>query len=216
MPNTKDHLEITGLHMKKRLLAATLLCAVCLAGCSVEVPEDVFKEKYPIGAEVELGGVKFNIYKVDAEDEELYLLARESIATTLYSDSEHRGDDLHDYVGSYVYDYIEDFADDLQDNQGIELIWAGLIDAEDLSEIGSFESSGGLSGRPYHAGDDTPEFVTCEDSYWVGGYCKFDTYSWAYHNGYYDMEQCYKNEYGVRPAICVKAEVLENAQDKRC
>ena len=198
--------------MRRHVLIAALAGVLCLTGCNVEIPEDVFAEKYPIGTEVELGGTKFNIYKVDPEDEEIYLLARESIATTLYSDSEHQGDDVHDYVGSYVYDYIEDFSYDLQVNQGIDLVWSGLIDEEDLSDLGKFTHSDGLSGRPYYAGDETPEFVTCVDTYWVGGYCKYDTYSWAYSHGCYDMEQCDEHEYGVRPAICVKADVIERTQ----
>lgn len=200
--------------MRRHVLIAALAGMLCLTGCNVEIPEDVFAEKYPIGTEVELGDTKFNIYKVNAKEEELYLLAQESIGTTLYSDREHRGNNMNDYVGSYVYDYIEDYADELQDELGIDLIWYGLIDELDLYDIGKFRHSSGLSGRPYYLSDETPDFVSYVDTYWVGGYCKYNTYSWEYSNGCYDMEQCDEHEYGVRPVICVKADVIEDTQNQ--
>ncbi len=103
----------------KKLLIVLMVCIFCFVGCSVKtsteketqtnensIAEDTKAEKtstsevteknenlskkYNIGDKVELGGVAFNIYKID-NNAGIYLLAQSSVATTSFSDEEHSG-----------------------------------------------------------------------------------------------------------------------------
>ena len=197
--------------MKKRfvIFLVSILCMVCLVGCtegmeSTETKE-VLSDKYSIGDEVDFGGNKLNIYKIDDTNNELYLMAQESVATTPYSDDEHSGFDDNEYEGSLVEEYVNAYVDGLED-KGIVVKDSGIIDEEDLYALG-FKHSDGLSGLPYSV-DDAPYFVTSVEYYWVGGYCKYDTMSWAYYEGYIDTQPC-ENEYGVRPIIVIDPAELE-------
>lgn len=211
----------------KKLLIVLMVCIFCFVGCSVKtsteketqtnensIAEDTKAEKtstsevteknenlskkYNIGDKVELGGVAFNIYKID-NNAGIYLLAQSSVATTSFSDEEHSGYNANVYEGSLVEDYVNEFVDDLED-KGITIKSSGIIDKDDLYELG-FKHSDGLSGRPYSI-DDAPKFVTYEDDFWVGGYCKYNTYSWSYTKGLLDVNPC-DEEYGVRPIIII-------------
>lgn len=150
-----------------------------------------------IGKEVEVGGVKFYVYKIDGED--IYLLAKENVAKTCFSDNEHQGSYVHSYEGSLVEDYVNYFVHDLED-KGAVIKSSGIIDKDDLYDLG-FKHSDGLSGRPYSY-EYVYDFVDYQDTYWVGGYCKYDTYSWVYSYGLLDTQKC-SDEYGVRPIIVV-------------
>lgn len=206
----------------KKYLIILMICIFCLAGCSekksaekdvqteeTSIREDaqikeILSEKYSIGDEVELCGVKFNIYKINDDNNELYLLAQSNIATTIFSDGEHN------YEGSLVEGYVNRFVDDFED-KGVVIKASGIIDKDDLYELG-FIHSDGLSGLPYKYGD-TPEFVNYEDKYWVGGYCKYETRSWAYSYGLLDTQSC-DDEYGVRPIIVVEpSEINKQIQE---
>ncbi len=46
------------------------------------------------------------------------------------------------------------------------------------------------------------------NSYWVGGYCKYETRSWAYSYETLDTQPC-EDEYGVRPVIVVEPSELD-------
>lgn len=211
--------------MKKIIMI--LVCILCLVGCSIDESIDnsngseptdnsaelnsteskdsgnndidSFSEPYSIGDEVKLGDVKFNIYKIDEDTNELYLLAQSNIATTVFSNSERSYKYQHDYEGSLVEGYVNKFVHDLEDN-GYIIKSSGIIDKDDLYELG-FKKSDGLSGLPYCV-DNTPEFVTYEDKYWVTGYCRYESMSWAYYRGQLDTESC-DEEYGVRPIVVV-------------
>jgi len=157
-------------------------------------------DDYSVGDEIDLGGVIFNIYKIDEHENEIYLLAQNSIATTMFSDDERPYDEQHNYEGSLVEGYVNRFVDDLED-KGIIIKESGIIDKDDLYELG-FIHSDGLSGRPYRA-DEAMDFVKKENTYWVGGYCKYETMSWAYDYGKLDTESC-EEEYGVRPIVVIE------------
>lgn len=211
----------------KKLLLLVLVLIFCLAGCSDDTSyentspneeyietgidttnevEDETTEKvvsiddFSLFDEVDLSGEKFNIYKIDKVNNQLYLLAAKNIATTTFSDSERHYQQAHNYEGSLVETYVDNYVYDLED-KGYDIISSGIIDEEDLYALG-FEKSGGLSGLPYEVGSNTPNFVSNEDTYWVGGYCKYETRAWAFKEGYLDTESC-DDEYGVRPVIVV-------------
>ena len=188
------------------IMILSILCIFCLVGCTEETePKEVASDKYSIGDEIDFGGTKFNIYKIDDDNNELYLITQESVATTPFSDDEHSGYDDNEYEGSLVEDYVNAFVDSVED-KGIVVKESGIISEEDLYALG-FKYSDGLSGRPYLV-DDAPEFVTNVDLYWVGGYCKYNTMSWAYFEGKLDSKSC-DSEYGVRPIIVIDPAELD-------
>lgn len=158
-------------------------------------------DNYSIGDEIDIGGIKFNIYKINDTDNELYLLAQQNIATTQFSDDERSYKQLHNYEGSLVEGYINRFVDTLED-KGIVIKASGIIEKDDLYELG-FIHSDNLSGLPYKCGDTTPDFVKSEKSYWLGGYCKYETRSWVYFEEKIDTQSC-DDEYGVRPVIIIE------------
>lgn len=196
----------------KKLFAVLLVYIFCLAGCSFDYQADnsllsanAPSSKYNIGDEVELGNVKFNIYKIDDVNNELYLLAQSNIATTTFSDDGRSYKCQHDYEGSLVEAYVRKFVHDLED-VGYYIKSSGIIDKDDLYALG-FKHSDSLSGRPY-LNDSSPEFVRFEDTYWVTGYCQYETMSWAYSFGQLEPESC-KEEYGVRPAIIIEPSEID-------
>lgn len=196
----------------KKVFAVLLVCILCLTGCSFDdSPDDnsssadTLSNQYNIGDEVELGAVRFNIYKIDEVNNELYLLAQSNIATTAFSDDERSYKYQHDYEGSLVEAYVRKFVHDLED-KGYVIKSSGIIDKDDLYELG-FKHSDGLSGRPYLV-DSAPEFVKYENMYWVAGYCEYETMSWAYSFGQLDSEPC-EDEYGVRPVIIIEPSEID-------
>ncbi len=191
----------------KRVLAILIISVFCLVGCSKKDIKKNLSEKYNIGEEVNLYGTNFNIYKINDEDNELYLLAKNNIATTPFSDNEHSGYNPNVYEDSLVEDYVNEFVDDLED-KGLHIKSSGIIDKEDLYELG-FEHSKGLSGLPYRYKGDL-KFVKSEDEYWVGGYCKYQTRSWVYKYGILDTESC-DDEYGIRPIIVISPSEVDEA-----
>lgn len=198
--------------MMKKILVVLLMGIICLTGCSEGTSTNCDKkkvdapsEKYKIGDEIELCGKGFNVYKIDDEKNELYLMAQNNIASTTFSDSERSYKEVHDYEGSLVERYVDEFVNDLE-SEGVEIKSSGIIDKDDLYALG-FEDSDGLSGLPYRA-DTAEEFVKNEDKYWVGGYCKYESRAWAYYLGTLDTQPC-DDEYGVRPIVVLDAEELE-------
>lgn len=180
-----------------------------LVGCSVEdsarVSSDLSKansKEYYIGDEVILAGEAFNVYKVN--DDELYLIAQTTLDETTFSDSEREQKYMHEYEGSLVEVQVNHFVDALQD-AGIVVNNSGIIDKEDLIEIG-FDTDG-LNGTQYKLGD-APDFIKREDSFWVGGYCKYDTYAWAYRNSILTTQKC-EDEYGIKPIIVINKSEAE-------
>lgn len=208
--------------MKKILtnLFFVIICffsLICLTGCASNinldnsVEEDEFSQievnlkEYNIGDEILLGNISFNIYKIDYSKNEVYLFAENNIATTKFSDKERYYTEWHNYEGSLVENYITLFVNDLED-KGYIIKSSGIIDKDDLYRL-NFKDSENLSGLPYKA-DESYEFVKNEKNYWVGGYCKYETRSWAYVDGMLDTESCDK-EYGVRPIIVIDAKELK-------
>ncbi len=156
-------------------------------------------KQYNVGDEVVLGDVKFNIYKIE-KNNELYLLAQKNIATTTFSDSERPYDEAHNYEGSLVEGYVKKFVDGLED-KGYTIKKSGIIDKDDLYSLG-FEKSVTVSGRPYMC-KNTPDFVKLEKNYWLSGYYRVDTYQWVYFDEKIDTKSC-DDEYGVRPTIVIE------------
>lgn len=183
---------------KKSLVLVTAV--MCLAGCTYASSEkSKLSDSYNVGDEITLADTVFNVYKIDDFNSELYLLAQNSIATTKYSDDSHQGSYVHSYEGSIVEDYVDEFEKKLEQN-GVDVVSSGLIDEDDLYKLG-FEDSDGLSGRPYHytGGYD---FISSDENFWVGGYCKYETMSWVYNHGYLDPDSC-DAEYNLRPMIVI-------------
>ena len=168
-----------------------------------EKKKETSSKEYKIGDDVQLGDEKFNVYKIDGK--ELYLMAQSVVATTTFSDDERTYKEQHKYEGSLVEGYVNKFVDKLED-KGYTIKTSGIIEQEDLYELG-FKHSDGLSGRPYKI-DGAPGFVSSTESYWVGGYCKYETMSWAYVSGTLDPQSC-DNEYGVRPVIVIKSSEVD-------
>lgn len=190
----------------KKFLVLLLMCVFCLTGCSEDGSSDeAISEKYSIGEEVELGGVLFNIYKIDDSNNELYLLAQSNVGTTTFSDSERPYDEQHDYEGSLVEGYVNKFVDELED-KGYSIKSSGIIDKDDLYNLG-FVDSVTKSGRPYIC-EEVPEFVKYEENYWLSGYYKVETYSWVYSNEEIDTQSC-EDEYGVRPIIVIEPSEID-------
>lgn len=196
--------------MKKSIIWLIItLFMFALVGCSVEdsdgVSSDLSKEsskEYCIGDEVILAGEAFNVYKVN--DDELYLMAQTTLDKTTFSDSEREQKYMHEYEGSLVEGQVNRFVDALQD-AGIVVNDSGIIYKEDLIEIG-FDTDG-LNGTQYKLGDAS-DFIKHEDSFWVGGYCKYDTYAWAYQNSILTTQKC-EDEYGVKPIIVINKSEAE-------
>lgn len=205
--------------MKKFFIIITI-AILCLSGCAQEIYDnensnleetqsthvptssDIIKaEEYDIGDEIELGGIKFNIYKKDDGKNELFLLAQSNIATTSFSDSERSYNNYNDYEGSLVEGYINRFVDGLED-KGYNIKASGMMDKDDLYDLG-FANSVTVSGRPYVC-ENVPDFVKYEDSYWLSGYYKVDKYVWVYSYEKIYTEKC-DSEHGVRPAIVIDA-----------
>lgn len=190
----------------KKIIMLFAMCVLCLTGCSEQATtETLLSSIYDVGEEVELGGVKFNIYKIDDKHNELYLLAKESIASTVFYDDEHKGSNVHSYEGSLIEDYINEFVDKIE-NKGVNIVDSGLIDEEDLYELG-FRHSDGLSGLPYYY-NGTQDYISYEENFWVGGYCKYQTRSWVYSNGTLDTQPC-DSEYNIRPIIIISSSEIE-------
>lgn len=181
-----------------------------LVACSVEdsdgVSSDLSKEsskEYHVGDEVVLAGEAFNVYKVD--DDELYLMAQIILDETTFSDSEREQKYMHEYEGSLVEGQVNRFVDTLQDT-GIEINDSGIINKDDLIEL-ALESDGKL-GDGYVMRENAPNFITREDTFWVDGYSKYDTYAWAFAYGSLEKEKC-EDEYGVRPVIVINKSETE-------
>lgn len=195
--------------MKKTIILVVLVgccCSTAFSWFHKEPEEPALSDTYSIGDSVELGGTNFNIYKVDDDEKEIYLLAHDCIASTPYSDESHSGDYLNSYSGSLVQESVDNFVSGLED-AGVEVNSSGLIDTDDLQSLG-FEHSDGLSGLPYHYAGDY-DFISPEEQFWVGGYCRYNTRAWAYDAGYLDSHSC-DEVFGVRPTIVVSPEVLES------
>lgn len=151
----------------------------------------------------------FNVYKVDDDNQVLYLMAQRNVAFTKFSNSERERRYLNDYEGSLVEGYVNRFVDDLE-NSGIVVQSSGIIDKYDLIDLG-FEQDG-LGGVRHKIGT-APDFIKYENSFWVGGYCKYDTAAWAYSYGTLSSESC-EEEYGVRPIIVISADELDKPLQK--
>ena len=201
--------------MKKNIfLIMIMVCMFSLVGCSAAdsdgASNDSSKEdgkEYLIGDEIVLAGEKFNVYKVN--DDELYLIAQTTLDETAFSDSEREQKYMHEYEGSLVEGQVNRFVDTLQD-AGIVVNDSGIIDKEDLIELG-FDTDG-LNGTQYKLAD-APDFIKHEDCFWVGGYCKYDTYAWAYQNSSLTTQKC-EDTYGVRPIIVInKSEAEKPVQE---
>jgi len=202
----------------KKILYCLVGFILCLSGCSDIAfsesnsvtpdtsSDEVLSDKYTIGDEIIFGDTKFYIYKIDDNIDEIYLLAQSNIAYTAFSDRERDLIYANDYEGSFAEDYVNRFVDDLED-MGYVIKSSGIPDMEDIYDLGFCDSST-LSGRPYLL-DNTPSFICAEDTFWLDGYYKVDTYKWAYTYGQIDTESCYDNEYGVRPAIIVDASEID-------
>lgn len=90
-----------------------LTAFIILVTITLKEEKNFLSNIYSIGDEIELGGVFFNIYKIDNYNDEIYLLAQKNIALTPFHDEKESKDSL-------VTGYINEFAAYLQ-NMGVEL-----------------------------------------------------------------------------------------------
>lgn len=189
-----------GANELKKIAVIAVVFAVYLIGCtSTETQKPVLSDSYNIGDEIMLADTAFNVYKIDDSKDELYLLAQNSIAKTKYSDDDHEGAYANSYENSIIESYVDEFVENLE-QQNIDIISSGLIDEEDLYNLG-FERSGGLSGLPYRY-TQKYDFIRNGESFWVGGYCKYHSMTWVYDYGSLDADSCDK-EYDLRPALVI-------------
>lgn len=197
--------------MKRWITALCLiLLLVALAGCdNVDEKTDTVSDKYNIGDEVGLAGMKFNIYKIDDDKGELSLMAQKSIQTVAFLDAEK--EITNDYEGSLIEKKVNRFVDDLED-AGIVVNSSGIIDKDDLIGLG-FDVAG-LNGTKYEISEEVPEFLKKEDNFWVDGYSKYDTYAWAYDDGILTTEKC-ESKYGIKPIIVIDASEAEKNVEKK-
>ena len=180
-----------------------IIMAFSLIGCS-EDSASPLSSQYNIGQEITLGEEKFNIYKIDDNKKEIYLLAQREVAVTVFSSSGNKGYNYNTYEGSIVESYVEEY-ESLLESKGVVVKKSGIIDKDDLYNLG-FEHTLSISGLPYN-NKHKYAFIDYVDNYWVGGYCKYNTYIWVYFDEKLDHKQ-YDNEFGVRPAIIIDSSIL--------
>lgn len=173
------------------ILGIFLTAFICLIVTTLEDEKKLLTYHYSIGDEMELGGVLFNIYKIDNNNDEIYLLAQENIAITPFYDEKGVRESL-------VTGYINEFAANLQ-NKGVVFESVELMHMNDLSPLG-FKFYLDLS---FSSSDNTPEFINFESGYWIDGECKVENCAYAYHDGVLEA-QPYDKEYGVRPAVIIR------------
>ncbi|MBQ8000036.1 MAG: hypothetical protein IJ298_02315 [Ruminococcus sp.] len=167
---------------------------------TISIPNNIISiEDFSVGEEIVLGNSSFNIYKIDKNKNELYLLSQNNIAFTRFSDDDRDYMYEHDYEGSLIESFVNQFVDDLED-KGYLIKSSGIINKDDLYNLG-FKDSITVSGRPYLA-DSVPEFVSLEKNFWLDGYYRVDTYAWVYFDEKIDTKSC-DDEYGVRPIIVI-------------
>lgn len=164
-------------------------------------------DKYKIGEEISLAGVKFNVYKIDDNKGCLYLMAQKSIKkmSFLYDENET----TNNYKDSMIEKKVNRFVRDLE-NDGINVKSSGIIDKDDLIQLG-FEIAG-MNGAKYEIAE-APKFLKKSEPFWVDGYCRYDTYAWTYDDGILTANKC-ENKYGVKPIIVIDVEESEKTVKK--
>lgn len=191
--------------MKKNVsLIFLLLVLVCiLVGCGeLDPANDVVDpnveqaKKYSIGDVVVLGEYEYNVCAI--ESGEIFLLAKEKLGNAQYSN---------------ITQYTIAHGNELRE-LGINIEYVFLLDYERLDALGGNKHSVTISGQPYLC-DDAPEFVHFEETYWLRGDSKYETYTWVYDNGKILYTQYKEYEYAVRPVVCIKAtEIPEKSTDQ--
>lgn len=181
--------------MKKNILIIfSLLILICtLVGCGeLDTTNDVVDpnveqaKKYSIGDLVILGEYEYNVCTIDSG--EIFLLAKEKLGNAQYSN---------------ITQYTIAHGNELRE-LGINIEYVFLLDYERLDALGGNKHSVTISGQPYLC-DDAPEFVHFEETYWLRGDSKYETYTWVYDNGKILHTQYKEYEYAVRPVVCIKA-----------
>lgn len=162
-------------------------------------------KEFNIGDEIVIGNTKFNIYKIDDYNNQLYLLSQKNIGSTKFSKDNRNYNEEHDYKGSLVETQVNVFVDNLK-KQGYKIVKYGIPDYEDIYEL-NFEHSETLSGLPY-LGIKAPDFIKFEDDYWLDGYCKYSSYAWTYNDGTIDTDKC-EEKHGIRPMIVIEPSFIK-------
>lgn len=161
-------------------------------------------KEFKIGDEIVIGNTKFNIYKINDYNNQLYLLSQKNIGSTKFSKDNRNYNEEHDYKGSLVETQVNAFVDNLK-KQGYKIVKYGIPDYEDICEL-NFEHSETLSGLPY-LGIKAPDFIKFEDDYWLDGYCKYSSYAWTYNDGTIDTDKC-EEKHGIRPMIVIEPSII--------
>jgi len=178
---------------KKLSIIFLLLVFTCiLVGCdefnsesSVD-PNVEQAEKYSIGDVVLLGEYEYNVCNI--ESGEIFLLAKEKL-----------GNAQHSKITQYTIAHGNELRE-----LGINIEYVFLLDYELLDALGGNKHSVTISGEPYLC-DNAPKFVHFEETYWLRGDSKYETYAWVYDNGKIFTTQYKEYEFAVRPVICIKA-----------
>ena len=167
------------------MLAVLVGCILLAIGCGLpEDPNVELAKQYEIGDKVNLGGVDFFVYGKGTES--INLITAQNVDITTYQGIET---------------CIDDFKQKLKD-AGVVIEYIGLLDYEDLDDLGGNKHTVAISGLPYLC-DEVPDFIKTEESFWLGGYIKYDTYTWLYKYEQIDQVKFEDKEYGVRPVIRV-------------
>ena len=183
----------------KRLFAVLLsvLLSVCmlLSGCDIPEESDNKKredagggssKRYSVGDVVSIAGKEYNVYKISSGT--VMLLATQKIGMKSYYEIEH---------------CINEYKQQLTDS-GVKFKYVGLLDYRDLDDLGGNKHTVSISGIPYLC-DDAPDFVQFEEGYWLGGYSKYDTYTWLYENKKILHIQFEDSHYAVRPVVYISS-----------
>ncbi len=195
--------------MKKIIAVMSFVLIILLVGCSSENKKtNNISDKYKIGDEINLVGVKFDLYKVDDNNGDLYLMAQKSIKKMSFLSEEN--ETTNNYEESMIEKRVHRFVDNLEDD-GITVKSSGIIDKDDLIELG-FKVAG-LNGTKYEI-TKAPKFLKKSDAFWVDGYCKYDTYAWTYEDGILTTSKC-ESKYGIKPIIVIDANEVEKAVKKK-
>ncbi len=172
-----------------------IVCAIALllvlVACEEKEDSDVEKAKqYSIGDEITIAEKNFFVYKIDNGKVCLIAAENESIIPYRSIDS-----------------CVNRYAQELQ-KAGIKTEFVGLMDYEDLDDLGGNRHTLAISGLPYLC-YEAPAFIKSEDSYWLAGYSKYDTYTWLYKDEEIDMVQFKDCEYGFRPVVHILATEMQ-------
>lgn len=177
--------------MKKRfsiLLACMLFCSTFLTGCFENNASTISKltHNFNTGMKVEVGDEEFYVYGSNEGTGIIDLLAANNYA-----------DDIaYDDTGRIMYEYRSKM-----DDLGIKWKTIDFIDYQDLDKLCGKNHSNTITGLPYSLLENGPSYLNLTEGFWLSGYSKYDSYTWANQKGEINDVKKEEGVYGVRPAM---------------